>query len=159
MRLLELLDASSALAAADLERQLGRRLRQHLYDESGIIPEGIAIYSLADPREARASRYVGQTAQPRCRLMQHVRTARLRLPDETPWWVRRPQLRPLYSWIRELYAHHGRLPVMLVHAWVQPDDAHRAERERICAALEQRLPLLNVAICQAPRAREQKQRL
>ena len=143
---LELMDESSALAAADVERQLGRRLRLHLYDESGIRPEGIAIYSLADPREARASRYVGQTAHPRRRLMQHVRTARLALPDETPWWVRRPQLRPLYSWIRELYAQHGRLPVMLVHAWVQPEDAHRAERERICAALEQRLPLLNVAM-------------
>jgi len=156
VRLLELLDVSSAPAAAHLERQLGRRLRQHLYDESGTNPEGIAIYSLADPREVRASRYVGQTAHPRCRLMQHVRTARLALPDETPWWVRRPQLRPLYSWIRELYCQHGRLPVMLVHAWVQPEDAHRAERERICAALEQRLPLLNVAICQAPRARKQK---
>ena len=156
MRLFELLDVSSAPTAADLERQLGRRLRQHLYDESGTNSEGIAIYSLADPREVRASRYVGQTAHPRCRLMQHVRTARLVLPDETPWWVRKPQLRPLYSWIRELYAEHGRLPVMLVHAWVQPEDAHLAERERICAALEQRLPLLNVAICQAPRAREQE---
>jgi len=156
VRLLELRDVSSAPAAADLERQLGRRLRQHLYDESGTNSEGIAIYSLADPREARASRYVGQTAHPRRRLMQHVRTARLALPDETPWWVRKPQLRPLYSWIRELYAEHGRLPVMLVHAWVQPEDAHRAERERICAALEQRLPLLNVAICQAPCPRPQK---
>ena len=156
MRSLELMDEASALAAADAERQLRRRLRLHLYDESGVTPEGIAIYSLADPREARASRYVGQTAHPRCRLMQHVRTARLALPAETPWWVRRPQLRPLYSWIRELYAQHGRLPVMLVHAWVQPEHAHRAERERICAALEQRLPLLNVAMCQNSCAREQR---
>jgi hypothetical protein len=45
---------------------------------------------------------------------------------------------------------------MLVHAWVQPEDAHRVERARICAALEQRLPLLNVAICQAPCPRQQK---
>jgi hypothetical protein len=124
------------------------RLRLHLYDESGMEPEGIAIYSLADPREVRASRYVGQTARPRGRLLQHVRTARLALPGETPWWVRAPQLRPLYSWIRDLYVQEGRLPVMLVHTWVQPEHAHQAERARISAALEQGLPLLNVAICQ-----------
>lgn len=127
---------------------LRQRLRLHLYDESGTMPEGIAIYSLADPRDARASRYVGQTARPRGRLLQHVRTARLTLADESPWWVRTPQLRPLYSWIRELYAQEGRLPVMIVHAWVRPEHAHRAERERIRTALEQGLPLLNVAICQ-----------
>ncbi|HTL90775.1 MAG TPA: hypothetical protein VL176_00435, partial [Steroidobacteraceae bacterium] len=102
MRPLELMDESPD-PAADLQSQLRRRLRLHLYDESGMTPDGIAIYSLADPRHVRASRYVGQTAYPRCRLMQHVRTARLWLPDETPWWVKRPQLRPLYSWIRELY--------------------------------------------------------
>jgi hypothetical protein len=124
------------------------RLRLHLYDESRMVPEGIAIYSLADPRDARVSRYVGQTAHPRERLMQHVRTARLSLPDETPWWVRAPQLRPLYGWIRDLYAHEGRLPVMLVHSWVQAEHAHQAERDRIGIALEQGLPLLNVAICQ-----------
>jgi hypothetical protein len=124
------------------------RLRLHLYDESGMEPEGIAIYSLADPRDVRASRYVGQTAHPRDRLLQHVRTARLALPGETPWWVRAPQLRPLYSWIRDLYVKEGRLPVMLVHAWVRPEHAHQAERARIRAALEQGLPLLNVAICQ-----------
>jgi hypothetical protein len=124
------------------------RLRLHLYDESGMEPEGIAIYSLADPRDVRASRYVGQTACPRGRLLQHLRTARLALPGETPWWVRAPQLRPLYSWIRDLYVQEGRLPVMLVHAWVPPEHAHQAERARIRAALEQGLPLLNVAICQ-----------
>jgi len=139
--------------AAELQCQLRRRLRLHLYDESGMTQEGIAIYSLADPRNVRASRYVGQTAHPDGRLMQHVRTARLWLPDETPWWVKRPQLRPLYSWIRELYSQDGRLPVMLVHAWVQPEHSHRAERERIRAALEQRLPLLNVALCQSRCAR------
>ncbi|HVN43792.1 MAG TPA: hypothetical protein VMT66_00970 [Steroidobacteraceae bacterium] len=126
------------------------RLRLHLYDESGTTPEGIAIYSLADPREARTSRYVGQTAHPLSRLLQHLRTARLDLPDEVPWWVKKPQLRPLYSWIRELHAQERRLPVMLVHAWVAPEEAQRAERELIRAALEQHLPLLNVAICQMP---------
>jgi hypothetical protein len=37
---------------------------------------------------------------------------------------------------------------MLVHAWVQPEHAHQAERARIRAALAQGLPLLNVARCQ-----------
>jgi hypothetical protein len=109
---------------------------------------GAAIYSLADPREVRDSRYVGQTAQPARRLMQHLRTARLWLPDETPWWVRAPRLRPLYRWIRELHSQEGRLPVMLVHAWVEAQDAQRAEREHIRVCLERQLPLLNVAICQ-----------
>jgi hypothetical protein len=131
---------------------LRRRLRLHVYDESGTVPAGVAIYSLADPREARVSRYVGQTARPLTRLMQHVRTARLALPEEVPWWVRAPQLRPLYVWIRELHTREGRLPVMLVHAWVAPGQAHDAERERIRSALEQQLPLLNLAICQMPGA-------
>jgi hypothetical protein len=129
---------------------LRRRLRLHVYDESGTVPAGIAIYSLADPRAVRVTRYVGQTARPLTRLMQHVRTARLALPDEVPWWVRTPQLRPLYGWIRELHAREGRLPVMLVHAWVAAEQAHHAERERIRTALEQQLPLLNLAICQMP---------
>ncbi|MBV8404681.1 MAG: hypothetical protein JO203_10850 [Gammaproteobacteria bacterium] len=133
-------------AAVDLQSELRRRLWLHLYDESGELAEGIAIYSLADPRAVRASRYVGRTAQPRSRLMQHVRTARLWLPDETPWWVKRPQLRPLYGWIRELYVQEGRLPVMLVHLWVEPGQAQRAEQEQIRAALELQLPLLNVAL-------------
>ena len=74
-------------AAAALQREVRRRLHTHLYDESGVTPAGTAIYSLADPREARISRYIGQTRQPARRLMQHLRTARLWLPDETPWWV------------------------------------------------------------------------
>jgi hypothetical protein len=140
-----------------MHQELRWRLRLNLYDESRTTPEGIAIYSLADPRDVRASRYVGQTAYPRRRLLQHVRTARLSLPDATPWWVKTPQLRPLYGWIRELYRDEGRLPVMLVHAWVQPEHAHSAERERICAALEQQLPLLNVAIVQILSAPEYAQ--
>jgi hypothetical protein len=135
-------------AGAVLQRELRRRLRLHLYDDSGLIPEGTAIYSLADPREARISRYIGQTRQPARRLMQHWSTARLWLPDETPWWVKAPQLQPLYRWIRELHRQEGRLPVMVVHAWVEAHDARLVERERIRAGLAQRLPLLNVVICQ-----------
>ncbi len=129
-----------------MQYALRRRLRLHIYDESAMAPEGVAIYSLADPRDARASRYVGQTADPPARLRQHLRMARLALPAETPWWVKTPHLRPLYAWIRELYAQEGRLPVMIVHGWVQAEQAHRAERDRIHAALEQQLPLLNLAI-------------
>ncbi len=141
-----------------LQCELRRRLRLHLYDESGAPAEGTAIYSLADPRDVRTSRYIGQTAQPRRRLLQHVRTARLWLPEEIPWWVKEPQLRPLYQWLRALYSQEGRLPVMIVHAWVAAERARLAEREHIRVCLERRLPLLNVAICQmecaaAPAAR------
>jgi hypothetical protein len=142
------LPTGSSRAPPELQRELRRRLPLHLYDESGVAPAGTAIYSLADPREVRVSRYIGQTAQPPRRLMQHLRTARLWLPDETPWWVRAPRLRPLYRWIRELHSQEGRLPVMLVHAWVEAQDAQRAEREHIRVCLERQLPLLNVAICQ-----------
>ena len=137
-----------------LQRQPRRRLHLHLYDESGVTPAGTAIYSLADPRAARVSRYIGQSAQPGRRLMQHLRTAQLWLPDEMPWWVKAAELRPLYRWIRELHSQEGRLPVMLVHAWVEARHAHHAEREHIRACLEQQLPLLNVAICQMPGADE-----
>lgn len=135
-------------AAVVLQRELRRRLHLYLFDESGVTPAGTAIYSLADPREARVSRYIGQTAQPPRRLMQHLRTARLWLPDEMPWWVKAPRLQPLYLWIRELHSQDGRLPVMVVHTWVEARHAHLAERDRIRACLEQQLPLLNVAICQ-----------
>jgi len=134
--------------AAVLQRELRRRLHLYLYDESGVTPAGAAIYTLADPREARISRYVGCTEHPARRLMQHVRTARLWLPDETPWWIKAPRVRPLYHWIRELYSQEGRLPVMVVHAWVEAQYAQRAERDYLRVCLERRLPLLNVAICQ-----------
>jgi hypothetical protein len=135
-------------AAVVLQRALRCRLHRYLFDESGVTPAGTALYSLADPREARVSRYIGQTAQPGRRLMQHLRTARLWLPDETPWWVNTPRLRPLYRWIRELHSQEGRLPVMVIHAWVGAEHAQLAERDHIRVCLERQLPLLNVAICQ-----------
>ena len=134
--------------AADLQQLLRRRLSHHVYDESGAVPSGTAIYSLADPRDVRASRYIGQTAHPCRRLMQHVQTARLWLPDETVWWVKVRRLRPVYVWIRELYGQEARLPVMIVHGWVDAEQAHLAEGDRIRICLERQLPLLNVAICQ-----------
>lgn len=131
-------------AAAELARYVRVRLGTHLYDDSGDVPEGIAIYSLSDPRDLRAIRYVGQTVAPRRRLAQHLGTARLWLPEQAPWWVKSPKLRPLYRWIRELYADEERLPVMVVHAWVEPAYARDAEREHIHECLARQLPLLNV---------------
>ena len=131
-------------APGELARHVRVRLGTHLYDDSGDVPEGIAIYSLSDPRDICAIRYVGQTLAPRRRLAQHLARARLWLPEEIPWWVKSPRLRPLYCWIRELYEDQGRLPVMVVHAWVDPADARRAEREQIQGCLARELPLLNV---------------
>lgn len=131
-------------AAAQLARRVRAHLATQLYDDSGDAPEGVAIYSLADPRDIRATRYVGQTVAPRRRLAQHLATARLCVPEQTPWWVKSPKLRPLYCWIRQLYEDEGRLPVMVVHAWVEPADARHAERLQIQECLARRLPLLNV---------------
>ena len=128
--------------------QLARHIRGRLvmYDDSGAAPEGIAIYSLSDPRDIRNIRYIGQTASPRRRLLQHLGTARLWLPDELPWWVKSPKLRPLYRWIRRLYQDEGRLPVMVVSAWVETTAARLAERALILECLEKQLPLMNVEI-------------
>jgi hypothetical protein len=117
----------------------------HLYDDSGAVPRGTAIYCLSDPRDVREVRYVGQTNVPRRRFLQHLNTAKLWLPDEMPWWVKSPRMRPLYGWIRELYRDGRRLPVMVVSAWVETvSDARVAERSRIYECLEKRLQLLNV---------------
>jgi hypothetical protein len=71
--------------------------------------------------------------------------ARLWMPDEVPWWILQPKLRPLYEWLRELYRDEGRLPTMVIHSWVETTRAARlAERARIFESLAQRLPLLNV---------------
>jgi len=76
-------------------RLVRQRLGAQLYDDSGARAAGVAIYSLCDPRDLRAICYIGQTAAPRRRLLQHLRCARLWLPDEVPWWVPSPRLRPL----------------------------------------------------------------
>ena len=114
-----------------------------LYDACGEPSQGVAIYSLSDPRDLREIRYIGQTSAPRRRLLQHLREARLHLPDAVPWWVPSPRLRPLYEWIREMYHDGGRLPIMLVAAWVEPAQARLAERAEICRCLERQMPLLN----------------
>jgi hypothetical protein len=131
------------LSKAQFVRQLRNRLVSHLYDESGATPEGVAIYSLSDPRDLREVRYIGQTAAPWRRLLQHVGTARLWLPDERPWWVKSPKLRPLYNWIRQIYSDEARLPVMVIFAWTDSCNARTSERDKIYDCMQRKLPLLN----------------
>jgi hypothetical protein len=133
------------LTKAQVGRHLRRHVGTHLYDDSGVTAQGTAIYSLSDPRDIREVRYIGQTNVPSRRFLQHLNTAKLWLPDETPWWVKSPKLRPLYQWIKELYRDERRLPVMVVTAWVETvSDARLAERSRIYECLQKRLRLLNV---------------
>ena len=85
------------------------------------------------------------TRDPRRRFAQHVRTARLWLPDEVPWWVRSPKHRPLYVWIRALNRDGGRLPFMWIEEWVEPGgDALAAERAAIMRLTAEGAALLNV---------------
>jgi hypothetical protein len=127
--------AESAAAAA----------RSHVHDGGGGGPGATAIYRLADPRDVRLARYVGQTRDPRRRFEQHVRTARLWLPDQIPWWVRSPKHRPLYAWIRALYRDGARLPFMWVEEWVEAGrDPLAAERAAIMRCVAQGAALLNI---------------
>ena len=112
---------------------------------------GTALYTLADPRDVRCPRYVGQTRDPYARFAQHVQTARLSLPDADGklWWVRSPKHRPLYLWIRELHRDGGRLPFMCVEEWVDSGaDPLVAERATIMRWLARGAALLNVEATQ-----------
>jgi hypothetical protein len=125
-------------------RSLRRKLADLRVDISHARASGFAIYTLCDPRDMRLVRYVGQTASPGRRHAQHIAAARLWMPDDIPWWIRRPELRPLYTWIRALHADGGRLPAMLVAAWCpRPVDARALERETIIKYLAEGMPLLN----------------
>jgi hypothetical protein len=137
------------LSKASLSRRLSRHVELAMYDDSanelGGASGGVAIYKLVDPRDLRQTRYIGQTAQPRRRFLQHLNTARLWFPEERPWWVKSPRLRPLYTWIRDLYADELRLPTMIVCGWAETSAAARLqERMQIVECLTNRLPLLNV---------------
>ena len=133
------------LTKGQLTRHIRTQLDALLLDDSAAVSRGgTAIYSLSDPRDVREIRYVGQTTDPRRRYLQHMNTARLWLPDELPWWVSSPKLRPLYQWLRELHRDELRLPVMIVTGWTEEQKQARVlERARIYECLEQRLPLLN----------------
>lgn len=120
-------------------------VRTHIYDQGSGLDGATAVYTLADPRDARCPRYVGQTRDLRRRFMQHVQSARLWLPDDVPWWVRSPKHRPLYSWIRALYRDDGRLPFMCVVERVEVgSDPLIAERSAILRMLAEGARLLNV---------------
>jgi hypothetical protein len=130
---------------AQLRRRFRAHAEAHLYDESGVPPEGLAIYTLSDPRDIRDVRYVGQTSSPRRRFLQHLNQAQFGLPDERPWWVKQPKLRPLHTWVRELYRDECRLPVMVVTAWAATlAEARATERARILEYLALRRTLLNM---------------
>lgn len=132
-------------AARAAARAAAAAARTHVHDAGGGAAGATAIYTLADPRDVRRARYVGQTRSPRRRFAQHLRTARLEWPDELPWWVRSPRYRPLYEWIRALYRDDGRLPFMWVAEWLEPGaDPWVAERAAIMRLLAEGAPLLNV---------------
>ena len=131
------------------KRELGlyvrRHIRTNLYDESGVSTLGVALYGLSDPRDIRDVRYIGQTRNPASRFLQHINAARLWMPDDLPWWIKSPQLRPLYSWIRQLYSTGQRLPVMLISNWAPTiKEARLAERTQIIECLRDGRELYNV---------------
>jgi hypothetical protein len=133
------------LTKAEVMCRVRRHVTQEIHDESGCGPLMVAVYSLVDPRELRQIRYIGQTSSPRRRLLQHLNSARLWLPEERPWWIAQPKLRPLYDWIRELNFREQRLPTMIVHEWAMTIAAARlAERARIFHCLQQDSPIYNV---------------
>jgi hypothetical protein len=140
-----MIDAAWRDSKAAIGMRMRRHVRAELYDDSGESAGGFAIYTLSDPRSIRDVRYVGQTQWPARRFAQHLHSARLWLRDEVPWWVKSPKLRPLYTWIRQLYADDQRMPVMVVTAWAGSiGEARLLERARIMECLEGRLEILNV---------------
>ena len=133
------------LTRAELRRHIRTRIRHLVQDDSSVAIDAFAIYSLADPRDVRNVRYVGQTREPTRRLLQHINTARLWLPDVLPWWVKSPELRPLYEWIRYLHRDGHRLPAMIITQWVGcAATARIAERQRIQECLQREMDILNV---------------
>jgi hypothetical protein len=136
---------NAPLTKTELARRIRAAAASHVVDAAVGEGSAAAIYTLADPRELAAVRYVGQTRAPRRRFVQHLGAARLWMPDEIPWWIASPQLRPLYTWIRELHRDDFRLPVMVVTAWVErASDVRSAERVLIERCLRQGAALLNV---------------
>jgi len=127
----------------EISRSIRTRRAAHILDVTGTEPADAAIYALADPRDLELVRYIGQTRYPHARFLQHMSAAQLWLPDEVPWWVKSPRLRPLYHWIRELYADEQRLPIMLIVAWTGAQLARQEEGRHIREYLRHQKPLLN----------------
>lgn len=143
-------------AAVALARRLRGPLNAQVCDASAGEREGIALYTLSDPRDVRAVRYVGQTGAPLRRYRQHVRAACLWLSAAAPWWMRAPHLMPLHGWIRALHADEGRLPCMLVRQWVPTlAEALALEQSLIATHRAAGCLLLN---CEALRVRQPRRR-
>ena len=134
------------LPKAQLSQLIRKQKHGLVLEEPDVAPDGVAIYTLSDPRDVREVRYVGQTRAPQRRYSQHVNAARLWLSDETPWWYKAPpDQRPLHDWIRTLHRDDYRLPVMIITARVASVSAARQmERALILHYLGQRAFLLNV---------------
>jgi hypothetical protein len=142
-------EAIAGAPSCETQALIARRVRRELpfliSDDSPAGCGEFALYTLADPRDVRGVRYVGQTRAPRRRYLQHVRSARLWLAAERPWWIQLPRLRALYVWIRELYADERRLPFMLVREWCASEAEARARERGLITELAARgLPILNV---------------
>jgi len=137
---------SSPPTRAQIIRRIRTNFHNLLLDCSGSEPADVAIYTLADPRDIRQIRYVGQSTRPDRRYLQHISQARLWEPAETPWWIKKPQLRPLYQWIRDLYADEHRLPVMLIARWTESGNALSEERRYINECIGKSLPLFNFVV-------------
>jgi hypothetical protein len=135
---------TACLSQVQVSRLIRARLGQLLVDDSSTSPGQAAQYILSDPRDLRCVRYIGQTLAPRRRLLQHLNAGRVWIPDELPWWVKNPELRPLYEWIRGLFRDGLRLPVMIITEWTTAPEARAIERQRILEALSQGQPLFNV---------------
>jgi hypothetical protein len=133
-----------SLSQVQVSRLIRARLDLLLVDDSSTAPQEAAIYTLCDPRDLRCARYVGQTRSPRRRLLQHLNGAKLWLPDELPWWVKDPELRPLYDWIRGLFRDGFRLPIMIIREWSSCAAARSQERQRIMEGLANGESLFNV---------------
>jgi len=132
-----------SLSQSEVRAYVRRRLGSYVLDATAG-GEGVAIYTLSDPRDIREVRYVGQTRAPARRYMQHVNSARLWLPDSVPWWIASVQWRAMHTWLRVLYRDEGRLPFMLIHAWAANlREARLAERCKIFEHLSQQMPLFN----------------
>jgi len=128
---------------AEILRSIRKRCDAYIVDATGREPGEAAIYALADPRDVELVRYIGQTRSPRSRYLQHMNAARLWLPNEMPWWVKVPDQRPLYHWIRALYADETRMPLMMIVAWTEAISARDEEGRHIREYLRHQKPLLN----------------
>lgn len=149
------------VAHGDVVGQLRRLAPGLVCDISDGERAGVALYTLSDPRDVRAVRYVGQSRAPLRRYGQHVRAACLELDVPPPWWLRQPHLGPLQEWIRALHADGERLPFMLITHWAPSVGAARVLEQSLIRAHQARgCALLN---CEAlrepgPRPRSKKER-